>query len=305
MISPAALWLSLLVGCTAALGDTVVLTPVADTSLFSQNPDNNYGGLPTLPLGGINTGANEGRVLLRFNLGGAIPANATVTGVSLRVEVSKESPGSHVETIDIHRVAVSWNEGGQKSGKHGDIAATGESSWVSRSKGTANWKTPGGQSGTDFVAAASGSLAIDDPGAYTVSAKPGMIADVAAWLANPTQNFGWILRGRPPVAAGSAKRIASREGGAAAPQLTVEFTVPAPAPPKFASALAVGNDFEIRFRAEPGLLYEVQYQDVLGPGVWTMLKAVAAGPNPVDAVVADPSVHDQRSYRLAITGTAP
>ena len=94
-------------------------------------------------------------------------------------------------------------------------------------------ETPGGQSGTDFVAAASGSLAIDDPGAYTVSAKPGMIADVAAWLANPAQNFGWILRGRPPVAAGSAKRIASREGGAAAPQLTVEFTVPAPAPPKF------------------------------------------------------------------------
>jgi hypothetical protein len=303
MVPQTKLLLSLVVGTTLALADEVNLSPVADTSLFSRFSDNNLGGLTTVPLGGINSAGEEGRVLLRFNVAGAVPANAKITNVTLRINVTKEPSGGGSDPIDVHRVLVSWNEGKQNAGNTGDVAATGESSWLARSKGTLNWKSPGGLAGTDFASAASGSFAIDNPGAYSVSGQAGMIADVAAWIADPTKNFGWMLRSHPPVATGSAKRVATREGTASvAPRLTVGFTVP-PVPPQFASAKVVGNTFEIRFHANPGLLYEVQSQDALGTGEWTLVQGFSGGTLGIDAVATD-LLANGRYYRLAITGAA-
>ncbi len=287
-----------------ASADTVVLAAVADTSLFSIVPDNNLGAVTSLPIGGINTAGHEGRALLRFDLVGAIPTNATINSVTLHLWVAKEAPGSGSQTIDLHRLSVPWTEGARGGDKSGDAAVAGESSWNDRSKGSAKWAQPGGKAGTDFVGTASGSFALDDPGEYDVESQPGLVADVAAWLADPSANFGWMLREHPPVAAGLAKRISSRESGADGPQLTVGFTMPVSlAPPVFGSVKVVDNALEIRFHADAGFLYELQSRDDLGSGEWTALRTFAVKFVPLDAVVSEPLDLPGRFYRLAITGT--
>jgi hypothetical protein len=58
---------------------------------------------------------------------------------------------------------------------------------------------------------------------YTWSGQ-GLINDVQSWVANPAQNFGWILVGEE-VAAGSAKRFRAREfpDALTVPKLTVTY----------------------------------------------------------------------------------
>lgn len=53
-----------------------------------------------------------------------------------------------------------------------------------------------------------------------------MLADIEAWRAEPSQNFGWIVVG-DETATGTAKRFASRENPDVdlRPRLTIEYEV--------------------------------------------------------------------------------
>lgn len=293
----------LLLGLPIARAETLEIPVAADTSIFSFAPDNNLGALTTLPVGGINRSSNEGRLLLRFDLS-PIPSSALVSGVSLVLAVSKESPGSGVLAVDVHRLSVPWGEGRGIGANQGAPAVAGEATWRSRLKGTADWKTPGGGEGSDFVTTPSGSLTLDNPGPVIASGNPGMVADVQSWVGQPLSNFGWMLRAHPPLSSGTAKRITSRDGGASGPRLRVEFTVPqGPPPPRFGSFRRLGDAFEIRFHGDAGFIYQVQYQDVLGTGPWTPLTTNVVKLFPMDILVTDPLQPLQRAYRLAITGT--
>jgi hypothetical protein len=60
---------------------------------------------------------------------------------------------------------------------------------------------------------------------YTFASTPTMIADAQGWLANPPENFGWMLLTQDEANNFTARRFASSEDPFRAPLLMVEFTV--------------------------------------------------------------------------------
>lgn len=85
------------------------------------------------------------------------------------------------------------------------------------------WQTAGG----DFSGTTSATTQVAGIGYYTWGSTSQMVADVQAWLDNPSMNFGWIFVGNENQPQ-TAKRFDSRETTAAAnrPLLTVTFTPP-------------------------------------------------------------------------------
>lgn len=192
--------------------ESVTLIPSADTAMLSLNPDNNYGRLTTVPVGPINKPSHFARALLKFDVASALPAGAVVASVRLKLQMTKEAIGESGNTVGLHRMLVDWGEGAKSAGNHGSAATAGEANWKARKLGTAEWVTPGGLAGADFVAAPSGTLEWNEPASYTFASNPGLVADVQALRDNPTANEGWLLRSTDESPAGAAKRIVSREG---------------------------------------------------------------------------------------------
>ncbi|MCI0533877.1 MAG: hypothetical protein L0Z50_01475, partial [Verrucomicrobiales bacterium] len=64
--------------------ETVILKPLADTTLHQKFPTNNVGGHFDVAAGGVASGEHT-RALIRFDLAGRIPSSATVTSVTLTV----------------------------------------------------------------------------------------------------------------------------------------------------------------------------------------------------------------------------
>jgi hypothetical protein len=86
--------------------------------------------------------------------------------------------------------------------------------------GPAVWSTAGG----DFAATASATVMVNLIGDYRWGSTAQMVADVENWLANPDQDFGWLLMSEeafPDTI--SVKRFDTRENGTEAnrPKLTV------------------------------------------------------------------------------------
>src|SRR5262249_58093735 len=122
----------------------------------------------------------------------AIPAGATINSATLQLHMSKSNTGS--QTVTLHRVQASWNEGTANAGPgsegDGAPATSGDSTWLYTSYNTQSWTTPGG----DFVATASASTPVGGVANYQW-AGAGVKADVEGWLSNPSTNFGWLLQG--------------------------------------------------------------------------------------------------------------
>lgn len=209
-----------------ARSGNVVLSAVADATAFENNPGNNLGGQAFMPIGNIEHGG-RGRGLIRFDLS-TIPANATITSVSMSVTITKVGHGATTATYDLRRLLHSWGEG-NKSGQGGGFGApagTGESSWNSSASPTA-WASPGGLSGSDFSGSVSSSTDLGPSGSFTFNSTATLVSDVQSWVGTPGANFGWMIlcenESSPAV-----RWVGSREGGQAA-QLSVAFSLPAPA----------------------------------------------------------------------------
>ena len=104
----------------------------------------------------------------------------------------------------------------------GAPSTPGDATWIHTFFDTGAWTNPGG----DFAAAPSAVLSVGAVGFFTWSSAQ-MVADVQAWLDDPSTNFGWMVRGAEGLA--STRRFDSRENPTAAfrPRLTVRFQ-PAP-----------------------------------------------------------------------------
>lgn len=212
----------------AAWADSVTLNPVADATLiedaagaFASGASYNvYSGRV-----GNNGGGTRRRALLRFDLS-SIPAGSTITSVQLRLYMSQGSSGTRIHSL--HRMSASWGEAGSFSfGGAGAPAQGGDATWVHRFWPGTPWAAPGG----DYVSAASASQSVSGVAWYTWGSTPGMVADVQAWLAAPTANFGWMLRGEESVTQ-TSKRFDSRQSSnpSSKPQLIVIYTPPASNP---------------------------------------------------------------------------
>ena len=201
-----------------------MIEPSADNTLYEDSASFRSNGAGEHLFVGNTSSGNTRRALLRFDVAGAVPAGATVTAVSLRMQMSRTRGGN--VTVNLHRVLADWGEGASDAGGNegsGTAAATGDATWVHRFFDTAEWAAPGG----DFDAATSGGTQVGAGGSYSWPSTAGMVADVQSWLDSPGSSFGWLLRGQE-TGTRTAKRFHSRENGNVGnrPQLTIEFTAP-------------------------------------------------------------------------------
>jgi len=199
------------------------LTATADTFINSGSPNNNAGATGWFDAGTDGIGGVR-RGLLRFDLS-AIPAGSTVTSAALQLTVVRVPGNSPVNSIfDLFRLLSNWNEG-NKGGNNGAPATAGETTWNARMQGTLNWTSPGAKN--DAVATASASTAVGSAfnAKYSWSGS-GLVADVQFWVDNPSQNFGWLLTSRSEGSRRSVRGFASRQSGANAGTLVVNYTPP-------------------------------------------------------------------------------
>ncbi len=228
---------------TRAHADTLTLRPVADTTLIETAPNNNLGG-QSFANAGTTQNFTKNHALFRFDVS-AIPNGSFVESASLVFEVTKQPVDGYAPAdFGLHRMLVSWGEGNKtaadpRSPGQGAPASAGEATWLARFAQTANWAAPGGQAGTDFVAASSAGQTV-----YSVANSPyfftssQLAADVQLWLGNPGTNFGWMLLANDENPNFTARRFGSREDAINAPQLIVQYSaVPEPS----AMALLAGG----------------------------------------------------------------
>ncbi len=228
----------------SAFGETVYLTPSADTSLLENFPKHNFGG-QTYFNAGTTQNYTKNRGLLRFDLAGQVPVGAAINSVTFTLAVVGEpaEPGTP-SNFGLHRMLVNWGEG-DKSGQPpqlGAPATTGEANWTDRfAFQSSEWAAPGGLAGVDFNATPSGESYV-----YGVNFSPyffdtmlGMVGDLQSWLDHPESNFGWMLLSQSEDQNFTARRFGSREDPFNAPQLTIDFTA-VPEPSVWALALLAG-----------------------------------------------------------------
>ena len=202
----------------------VVLDAEKDATIYEDGGGTNANGSGIYLFSGRAESQNssfERRALLAFPIAEMIPEGSTITSVSLDLTLSKTRAGT--QTVGLHRLLEDWSEGpSDPSGNEGGgtNASTGDATWLHREFSETLWSTPG----ASFTSSASATLQVGGVGGYSYSSTSELVADVQAWLDDPSSNFGWALVvDSPPT--GSAKRFISRENGTASsrPKLTINY----------------------------------------------------------------------------------
>jgi hypothetical protein len=213
-----------LVAAAALPAQTVATIPcAADNTLYETLTGDASNGAGTSMFVGLTATGSIRRGVLRFDVGAALPANAKVLSAQLRLTVAQSTVALPIAMTG-HRLLQSWGEGtsvASGGGGGGGIATTGDATWLHRFWNTTLWTTPGG----DFVATPSFTGQMPGLGQFTTDASRQAAADVEWWLANPTSNFGWLLRTNEQLAS-TAHRINTREAASGRPELVVSYLLP-------------------------------------------------------------------------------
>lgn len=292
--------LCVLLGDPEGRADSVTLRPVADTSLFESNPENNLGRSAALPVGTINRGLKS-RLLLRFDIAGAVPPGATIVDATLAVKVV--NAGGVDSNFRFHRLLVDWGEG-VGTGNTGAVTGSSEATWNERFGSVSTWSTPGAAAPEDYVALPSFTLPLRGLGRYTLSpgSVSGMVADIQSWLANPASNYGWIVLSDQEATPQTSKRLASREDAEGSPTLLITFSKPVPPVlPRFKSIVPEnpGSGVSLLVQAPAGATYELQYADRLPASAWVVLTNFTAKLADLEFTMTDtPGPLSNRFYRL-------
>lgn len=209
----------------SAMADTAMIAASRDATLYFSGAGDIANGAGDGFFVGRNSQGNIRRGLIGFDIAASVPAGATITGVTLQLNVA--SANAPVVDIGLHRVFENWSEGPSDPSNEGQgtTAVAGDTTWIYRVFPTMTWTNPGGS----FTGLSSATTAVGDAGLYSWSGA-GMISDVQGWLNNPANNFGWAMTGGE-TANNTAKRFDSRQAlpGGVVPVLIVDYT-PIPAP---------------------------------------------------------------------------
>jgi hypothetical protein len=210
----------------ASSQNQVTLIPSKDNTLYEDTTGSLsngagahfFAGRTNQPSGSIRRG------LLAFDIAGALPPGATISSVTLTLNMSFTITGA--QTVSINRVLADWGEGTSAAAGNegtGAQATTGDATWIHRFFNTTPWTTAGG----DFASTPSSSQSVDALGPYTWGSTAAMVSDVQGWLDNPSGNFGWIIIGNESTTL-TAKRFDSRQDPdtTVRPHLTVTFAPP-------------------------------------------------------------------------------
>lgn len=279
---------------------SLVLTPSADTTMIEVAPTNSNGGQEFFNSGTTQNGTRN-RGLLRFDLG-FLPTNTVIQSASVVISVVKlPAEPAAAAPFSLHRMFRAWGEGtntGILNIGQGSPANPGDATWLHAQFNTGVWAAPGGVPGADFAAFESGSAFIYDLGGspYTLGPTTELAADVQDWVQNPAVNLGWLFLCDDEATRFTAKRFGARENPNpdARPQLVLAYLVP----PHIDRAEFDSGYFRLRFRAEAGHTYTVEYRDALDSGAWQTLASLGFFPTATQGFFLDPATHPARFYRL-------
>jgi len=257
----------------AASGVVIEITPQADTTLHEIAPGSNLGGHAHVAIG-TTAKSTRSRGLFRFELAGKIPAEAVITSAELVFDLpGLNRPDTAAVRCGLHLMLRAWGEG-NKAGDLGAAAETGEATWNERAKPDA-WGEPGGQAGTDFASEASAESSLGPaPGAFTVASTSGLVADAQFWLANPAQNFGWLVKAVDEATAQTAKKYSSRESGFA-PRLRIDYALK-PAEFRVSSITRSGGNVVIEWAGPPAAA-QLEFANPLPAATWQAGPTAANG----------------------------
>ena len=172
---------------TSAGATIITLNPIKDNTLYESADGSVSNGVGSHLFSGTNNRGEIRRALIAFDIEGNIPAGATISSISLRLNMSRTAGGS--TTVSLHQVLADWGQGpSDGSGNEGGGAdsASGDATWVHRFFNTETWEKAGG----DFSETASASTMVGGLGPYIWGPTSEMVADVQSWLENPA-GVGW------------------------------------------------------------------------------------------------------------------
>lgn len=178
-------------------------------------------------------GENGGHLLRRgaiaFDVAAQIPSGATITAVTLTLNMSMTSAGD--KAVTLHRFLASWGEGDSEAAQgQGADSATGDATWIHRFFDTLLWTNEGG----DFSEVSSATTTVGGVGVYHWGSADRMVEDVQSWLDDPSANYGWaVLSDESQPTERSVKQFDSKENAieGARPALAVAYLPPAPPTP--------------------------------------------------------------------------
>ena len=218
---------TLLTSClmvAAVFADEVNIPADRDTTLIEDAEGDAANGSGPGFFAGHTNQAEYGtrRGLIHFDVAAALPGNAIIDRVSLRLY--QNSSNSEPGVISVHRVLSDWGEGkSSRSGGRGAPAEADDATWLYTFYDQRNWAHPGGH----FVPDASAAEVVKDRSFHTWKSTDKLVDDVRLWRHEPQQNFGWLLMGDEETR-GSVKRFASRESKESRqhPMLRIEYHLP-------------------------------------------------------------------------------
>ena len=192
-----------------------------DDTLYETLGDQRNNGAGQWVFAGKTSSGAIRRGLISFDIAAGLPAGATVTGVTLTMNMSRTVAGD--ADIRLHRVLAGWQEGqADASGNEGSGADDdqGDATWTQRVFKSLDWDNPGG----DFSSGASATVTVGGIGSYTWESTSQLVADVQNWLDDPAANFGWLILGDESKSK-TTKRFGSKENDEEAnrPVLVVEY----------------------------------------------------------------------------------
>jgi hypothetical protein len=190
----------------------------ADTSIYSDEPDNAGGGFSGIVTGTTRFGMLR-RALLKVDLSSIAPGT---TVISATLELTVERSADNFGDIDhaLYRLKMDWGEGtaeNASAGGFGAAASPGDATWISSAHGQVQWENEGG----DFESAVSATAPVGRADEVALWSSAAMAGDVQHWVNNPIENFGWIIVSATEGENQRAKRLHSSEASTNRPRLTV------------------------------------------------------------------------------------
>ena len=227
-------------------GEVSFLQPVKDNTIFSESGEKSsaisrriYAGKTS---GKENTDIRRG--LLAFDLADRIPEGSVIESVTVTLTASQVRTDDPLVSVSVHRMMSEWGEGNSQplsEGGRGVSATTNDATWTHRFFGTdQTWDTPGG----DFVPEPSATVEVGVPFSQYAFSSEELVADVQAWVDDPSTNFGWMVLANEETG-GRAKAFESREGSfqQQRPKLNIVFSPETPVQNPFSALADLGGSW--------------------------------------------------------------
>lgn len=202
-----------------AHAETVYIPATKDNTLYEHPAGELSNGSGDFLIVGRAQAGETRRALIAFTDLSAIPENATIHSVKLRLNLaSVRMPASRIWLFRVHK---DWGEGASDASGNeiaGAPAEPGDATWIHTHFAEEKWDYPGG----DRAYLNSAELDVNEPGSYVFHSGE-MIYDVENWRTQSAGNYGWLITPHTQKIT-AAMQIRSRENSKFPPMLEVTYS---------------------------------------------------------------------------------